>query len=901
MAHIEEPLDGGLVTSQDPTTLDPGELTQTRNGFYAPKNKHIQRAPGWQEFVASATSTTSYYTGFAGCYTPHNSSNYLLLQRYDGTLATANAEVVGSIPADIATASSSGVTGLQAVSYNSKWYLMNGVENKVFTASGTGVQVRPHGLFPVDTGFTSTATAASAANVTATGYYDYWYTEAVKYTEEDIVESTYAATKATTVNIASVTACPQFSFPPFRNLIPTGATGFYKLYRSSATKAAATDVAYPDGVFVADVSLGASGTATFIDGGSAVAATANFTTVDSFNHPAWATASGTASTGGASGGLVAGGTDAWFNYKSTWGTALNGGESWGGMFYAPALTVTGNVAGVQLDIKIKSDAPEKFTVKAYIGKRVIGGNSGAHSPYSGPTHGLANLSAKVSLPSGAKGPAMASGGVVQTYGLYPVKSINMTTVSSTYTTATLGGQYDDWLPSDYDWVGSDFAGEFAVLLCINPRGTGSNAPATNNYVAIDGITLSVYQGGKDATVGGIYDVISVDIGGSAVESGSHGRPPTASCGTIFEGSLVTNNMDKPGVIQYSMPGFPDYFPALYQIQLPHGNGSRTITYIGTVNNRLLVATNNALYRVNYLPNEDDASFSRGRAIETVSTVYGVLGHDAACIIITDGGLEELIGASTSGVFGTDGFSTHLVSVDVNWNNGIFNSDNKPTSGSCIALVNTPESKTVRIFLNFFGADNNYSGYWGFSYAPQHRKETGVKWFGPVDVTPLALGRMSAAAVISLLDGSHRLVAAYMDDSNSAAACAYEADTSEVSDTLLNNRGMQLITRIIPLAGHGNEAALHGVYVYGRNGESGGAGAASPDVTLTATQYYANRAANTTYTVSTTAVSNCRTAYVPTGGVNCGGLQLAVAQDDGYNLDLVSLVLVGESFGDEEAF
>lgn len=889
MAHLEEPLDGGLVTSQDPYTLDPGELTAARNGFYAPKNAHIERAPGWTTAIATAASATSWYSGLVGAYMSHNSTNYLLAQRYDGTLATANAESIAALT-NVATANSTGVTSLHGVPYSNKWFLFNGKENKVMTASGTSVGFRRHGLTPVSNDLGTITTAGSAFAATASGYYEYWYTEVAKYNDgTDVVESTYAAPKASTVYITSVsTQAPVITFP---RPVNANETTHYRLYRSSSTKTASADSLYPDGVFIKDIDIPlatATALATYTDGGTPATVTGNFGTADSYTYTGWATASGA---------LATGGSEALFTYSSAWGgaldTGLRAGEGWGMMLYAPttamSTSITGSIAGVKLDIKMKSSAPEKFQVTCYIGKRTTDTVLGES------VHKLTPLPARVAYPDGIAAPDLTSSGIAKRFGSYPSKTVVMSGISSTYATASLGSQFDDWLPSDYDWTASDFSGDFAVLLVVTPKvRTGTGVPAHGSTITIDGVQLTVYQGGKDAEVGAIYDVITVELGGTAANSGSHGEPPIASCGTIYEGSLVTNNVAKPGLIQYSMPGFPDYFPALYQLQLPPSSGSREVTYLGVVNNRLIAATNNTIYRINYLPNEDDASFSRGRAIEVVSTVYGILRPSAACVVVAESGLEELVLASSSGLIATDGFVVHTASTDVNWRDGVFSLDDPPASTSCPAVVNVPAQYVVKVFRTFFNTSNNYAGYYGASYAQQHRKEGSLKWFGPVDIVEAATKVVTCGAVIPLNNGSYITLAGVANEDFTGAEILREGYSGEILN-LPSGRGMELATRIIAVAGHGNEAMVDGMYLYGRTQLNG-----SPPTTCSIDQYAANRTTVTSLPITTVETASCAASYAPIGSVNCGAVVVSITQTTSDALSLIRLVLTGDGFGEEEA-
>ena len=360
-----------------------------------------------------------------------------------------------------------------------------------------------------------------------------------------------------------------------------------------------------------------------------------------------------------------------------------------------------------------------------------------------------------------------------------------------------------------------------------------------------------------------------------------------------------------------MPGFPDYFPGLFQFPLPE---PEVITYIGVVNNRLIVATPTKLYRINYLPSEDDASFSRGRAIEIISSIFGVAHAHAATVITADRGQEELACASFAGLFATDGFSYRSLMDDVRWAGGLFYSILGTEFPTVTALVNHPPTQTLRLFISDPAA-SSVARYFPISYAPRHRKQmSGCKWAGPVYIQPGAEPGVARCAAIVPIDSYYVVVAAFSDIPNANQRLWREAIISlgEAATPLPTTSASAL--RVAPrpaMLGQADwgEGRVDGLYIYGA--EASGANLLTnfpyglsvynaPRVSVTATQYYPNTTFAGSTGLSSTAVVTGFCSYIPIGNVNSTHLQLTFEQyAPTYQQELLKVDLTGSDFGESE--
>ena len=251
MARQVEPLDGGLVTSKDPTFLQQGELAECTNAVYRASRTGLFRAPGRSSF-GTVTAGQNVY-GLAVCQFD-NAEQWLVAAASTSYRYSAVADT-GTFT-DLNTGLTAGST-LQVVQYNNLYYLLNGANANLVMRQGPST--RAHGLQPVVNSPVA-ATAAGTWSLATTGFFDYWTTETVTATENGAtlsLESTFTGSPST-VSVASTGVSVNVSQPnPVAN---SGATG-WKVYRGA--KARLNDTVFPAGFLVAELPIG---TTTFKDG-----------------------------------------------------------------------------------------------------------------------------------------------------------------------------------------------------------------------------------------------------------------------------------------------------------------------------------------------------------------------------------------------------------------------------------------------------------------------------------------------------------------------------------------------------------------------------------------------------------------------------------------------------------
>lgn len=823
---LTEPFNGGIVTAREPVNLQPGELTDALNCCYYPYSDLLCRAPGQTVISDDITGSTRTINGMVQARF-EDGANYLL------------AEVTGSGPsngkilysditngidsfAELITGRTSAYTDtsvlgtLNSVQYDNRHYLFNGVDlNRVVLKDLT---TREHGLKPVTGPLTLIGTTGSTFTATVTGYYQYWATEILKFSDGQELESTVSTLIPLKVLVSSTTAAPDIKLPTPANRQSSGSTPIavgFRIYRSEAM-ATINESLFPVGKRMVDISTTDKAGAAipdlhWVDSRSlatslTVAAGSNDVMCYYLETGAGGTAPVTSFVPGGStiaGEVAAAGGNA---VRFTRGVTRSGGNALPPpnaftLFNFPFTSaITGNISGIEVVIKAKSLSANIVTLGVTLGHRLAANRLNAiTAPGIILRPGFTSIS-----PVGITGETNDQWQI----GMYDNRAIAKTATvlaTGTYDPLTFGSSTNPWLPSSLKWLASDFITDFSVQIQLQ-WGLGG---LVTDWVEIDQVSLVIhYLGVADqVTDFKIYDYVQVD----EVTYGANGRPPVASVGTVYEGSLVTDSKDAPRRLNWSVPGKPDYFPTdVYWLDLPVHTNDR-ITCIETINNRLVVGTSGSLWRINYLPNEDDASFARGRAIEEISTRRGPLHSKAFCKWTTNEGREELAFIDNNGVFSTDGYSIRSILDDLKWTT-IGNAPSvagiAPVSTKAIGLLNDPATSTLRIVI---GAG---SICWIGSYAARHQKNGQPKWTRVAITVPA--GRLVRSAAMLRTNGGAWFVV--YGTNGVGGATGGQLSREDSTDTALytdNGVHMTVTTRDIYPDGESGDAQLVGLTLSGR--------------------------------------------------------------------------------------
>ncbi len=690
--YLVEPLNGGLVTSRDPSLLGKGELAQCDNGCYVAYSQSVHLAPSRANWV---TGLSGAVTGLAYCpfdtvSVPCNvtsgnvtvvadgadtfanvvagarviSSSFplgttvLSLSNVTTAVLSAPATTTGpaviqfginpvvvaematsrvSIPANATTGTAAsletdivGGESLSSVHYENRHVLMNGKHpNRVLKPDGT---LRAHGLTPVSAACAVTTGVGTWVLASGVGYYAYWTTE---YDKANDVESDYDATLArpavvnvTVGNKVTVTRPAQ---------VNSSAT-HWRLYRS--TKLTATDLAaaikeaatiFPSAFRVGEAEISQL---TIVDAGT-------LSSLGPFSPTSAVGSSWTAGSNATSSNLV---------YATATGIGEKVLEL--GNFNITTSSLSAPISGITITVKGLRASLGGLLVAPYSKQFVASAN-----PY------LQKLTAEA-LPKAAR------------------KAVPLTTVD---TTITLGGSTDPWYGSkEVSWNVNDFTNaNFVVRLYFVGIGAGDN-------VSVDHVSVTVHYGSGEQGETVPFPALTIRPFGQTISVGRNGKPPVASQGCIFQNSLVLDDASDESIIRYSAPDAIDAFPGVNFINFEEG-GDRVVVKF-TVGQVMVVGLNGRCERVTYLPREVDAEFDRGRCKETIEHSNGVAGRKAACLFTLPGAGTQMAHVNRSGAYRTDGYSVLPLTNDLRWEQHV-DLDNLSRS----VLVNNPERHELLFF------------------------------------------------------------------------------------------------------------------------------------------------------------------------------------------------------------
>lgn len=841
MPRQPEDLNGGLVTSRDPAKLQPGEMSALQNAEYRVGSQALQRAKGRAQFgqvLASATAVVGLRDVL------FDNGNHYLIAHASNVYQRALVGDTGSfVNLDTVTSGSS----LEKIHFANRFYLLNGAnDNRVVylsaTASSTTPTARRHGMLPVED-TPDAQLVASTFSQDITGYYDYWTTESMQVTTDGkllTVEGTFTG-KPATIFVNTTASAPRIRLPSVKNPEAT----HWLIYRSTK-KERQKDQIFPTG-FLAGKQAIASATAvdnSFVD-------TLQVASASSF--PASANNSGQYF-GWANPLNATAGPDT--NFATVTLVAVTVGQ---GMYGFNFGGFTGNVRGITVEVRAAASvANTPMSVIVGAPRRT---SDGGFVDLSGDLLGrvTAFLNAKTA-----------------------VKSFFLTSTSQAV--YTLGGSADPWLVPTKQWSDSDFNPDWMAVMMV---GAGFSA----RTVSADYIKATVhYAAAVDTTIA--FPSIVIEQGDVTAAVGRNGPPPVSSTGDVFEDHMVVNDVANPSQIRWSTPGDPESFPPIYSMDFETPDNA-AVTFIRTLNNRVIVALTNWIFRINYLPEETDANFSRGRCKEVLSNQIGIVNPMCGCTYTDPDGQQRLAGVSDNGIFSTNGFDFQDMTADLKWSDVIATANSR-----CIALVNDPTNEKLLFYFRNDSLGSESYRRLGVCYGSEHTKGGRPKIDGPVFVrnkTGSDTASLESAWSLRRSTGRTGIYTGYGGTGSASAAGAGYVYFDTGSTIPANDPAFGFTTRRIYAAGLGNEFKQNEVYYYLSN-QTG-------TQTLTATAF-------STKTNDTSGEVNRGSNTSTIGGQIFGkipfslgveGLRLQFAITSGHDdLAMESIVLDGENFGEEDS-
>jgi hypothetical protein len=545
----------------------------------------------------NSTALANSIKGIAYC--PFDNATDLLACVSGGSYYTAPAGETGTLTSLATGAGNS----LSTVSVNNRSVLLSGGTNKVLLADGTA---RPHGLNPVTgTPRVTTTTSGGAWPLGATGvpkYYDYWTTEVYK-TDTEEIESTFTGVPFTAF-VSTTAYYNTVNRPQVENESAT----HWRVYRSNP-KSLSTDEGFPIGFLIGELLI----TSSSFNDGLTVAATKVYpsstqgtsrtevfpnVTYVAWTNPANLTASDATYATGAS---------------SLTETVVPG---------PPPNTISRNIVEAEVYGYSVTGVNAPITDIAVEVK-------GYHDRADG------HIAIALTWDSG------------QHWTGYQYAYLGI--VSGSPQTVTLSGLWGR------TWSTSDIAAaNFRVSVSATNTATGT----VNHNLDYAAITFT--HSGTTAATTVQFPRIIISAGPVKASVGANAKPPNATIGDVFQGSLVMNDPDNPRIIRWTIPNEIDYSPVIYEMAFDLG-----VTGISALGSICLIGQTGQVERLNYLPLEDDAEFNPHRARESVDSDDGMVGGRAYCKFTLNGQLRLFYVGYTS-LRMSNGLQAETATDDIVW-------------------------------------------------------------------------------------------------------------------------------------------------------------------------------------------------------------------------------------------
>jgi hypothetical protein len=296
-------------------------------------------------------------------------------------------------------------------------------------------------------------------------------------------------------------------------------------------------------------------------------------------------------------------------------------------------------------------------------------------------------------------------------------------------------------------------------------------------IGFDSVAVKLYfAGGLINLDGPAYRVVTYrDQVGITVNDPANLAPAICSTAEVWQGSLVTNDINVDGALRYSIVARPEAQPKPYILKFR----DRGITMIVAMGERLIVGMRNTVKRVNYLPRETDTDMNSGLAWENIASDHGIPGPFCGVKFSMPGKGEMFAYVSTSGIFVTNGLWTIPLNMDLDWANTV-----KLSALGTACLRVYPKEKLLALYYCPAGATHSRNTrVLYFCYQADKVKGNGLSLpaIGPCVVS----ARSSAEAFLDgdyLLTGQETDGKVYVEDSGLSIPSGYQVTLTATAST-----------------------------------------------------------------------------------------------------------------------
>jgi len=236
-----------------------------------------------------------------------------------------------------------------------------------------------------------------------------------------------------------------------------------------------------------------------------------------------------------------------------------------------------------------------------------------------------------------------------------------------------------------------------------------------------------------------FPIVVVSIAGEQASAGRNGEPPAATSADVFEDSLVMNDVNDKRKVRFSYTLEPHAFPSPFYINFETKTQDEIIG-VRALGQRLGVVLKNSIWRVNWLPNQGDADFARGRVKDVVCEDFGADSPRAFAKFDMPGMGPMLAFANSTGVYTTDLYTWRGITNHIDFT-GIYDP----------ILVNNPDAWRLELYYRAQGEVFRTKALY-LHYHTSHLTDGDMAVTGPID-RPGGV----VAAIPVRLEGGKRIV------------------------------------------------------------------------------------------------------------------------------------------------
>ena len=734
MNELKIPMNGGLVTSRDPSDLNPGELVQAKGIYYKPGDTgraHI--LPTRAVFNSTPIIGNGPIFGVAVCQFDSGGTDRILAYQGLGGPPITSSVVYSGTPGATGTLSTALITGLSASAtrlsvchFDDRWYIANGYDAiRVIGRDSTG-SIRKAGMIAptaAPIAYTSLSTTGAKTRASGSSVLSGTWTDAGS--AWDTSDRTFARCELSALNATA--AAIYYTFPS--TAFTTGYVEVKWVLHTTRTSPAPG----PQG---GDGGRGDGSGPQGIGGGDATGVNAKM--------EIWYKKDGSTPSVG-SDGTVTGGTllGSWTTFDRHHMRSVRTSQA----AISGLTNGTDNLTGLRIVIVFKYLSGTKLAdARIYD----ISASNGIPTAAFTTTTGMYYAYTEVDSVNSLESPPSPSVFVTGT----GINNVLLGLPSSTQGTGVKNSNTNFF--RIYRTTDGGTEGESMGVICNDVAPEPTLTSFTDDFSVID----------KDTQATPLLRMLSI----SSNREGETNYfldepPPNLKTLTSWEGSLVGTSISQPRSLYYSEAGYPESWPTINSIvKFPIPERDEIVNCV-TVGDTLMIACTNAIITLTSLPRVLDGVFNAAAAVP-MKGQPGCVGQ-YAITTYSVAGEPRAVWVSPYGIHETNGVNSRRLTNALNWAATV----NAATLSTAVLQWNQ-KTLALKFAYDSDGGGTNDS-FLLLHMAPEHQTENGPKITGPFTASINCLASSEVAGVYREYSGHVSDGKVYLEESTGAEAVTIE--------------------------------------------------------------------------------------------------------------------------------